>query len=160
MKKKLEELQKLLSAIIEATKIADEISHNRELLITDEYSRQMMINYNRDTRELCKNLPQKYFNKTSIGIIVSDFLTYYNEGGGPDVDEFWRRVQEAGLPFERKDVLGNVLKRDRIRTRSEYDIVVDTAIPASQTGRITEEQCLRLLQLAEEYEQRASKRRR
>jgi len=140
MKKNLDELHKLLSAIIEATKIAEEISHNRELLSTDGYSRQMMIDYDRDTRELCKNLPQKYFNKKSIGIIVSDFLTYYNEGGGPDVEEFWRRVQEAGLPFERKDVLGIVLNRDRVRTRSEYDIVIDTAIPASQTGRHTSDQ--------------------
>jgi len=47
-----------------------------------------------------------------------------------------------------------------LRIRSEYDIVIDTAIPASQTGRNTEKQCSRLLQLAEEYQQRASKRRR
>ena len=158
MSKNRQRVMEQLSYLKEATFIAEESMS--KLATNDEDFRRSFREFILDMRKSCIQREQRFMNMASVNMAINDFLVYYNEGGGPDVEEFWRRVQEAGLPFERKDVLRIVLNRDRVRTRSEYDIVIDTAIPASQTGRITEEQCSRLLQLAENYEQRACKRRR
>jgi len=101
---------------------------------------------------------QKYRNLVSLKYDEVEVLTFFNEGSGPTVEYFWKRIAEEGLPYQRKDVLGDVLKRGRIRTRQEYDVIVDTYIPAQQEGRITSEQAIALGSMIEDYENRAAKK--
>src|SRR5262249_62415119 len=68
------------------------------------------------------------------------FFTRFNEGSGPEVEEFWRRVAASGLPYERKDVLGDILARGHIRSSAEHEVAVDSVVVAKQEGRINEDQ--------------------
>jgi hypothetical protein len=86
----------------------------------------------------------------------ADFFIYWNEASGPDVEQFWIQLIAIGLPFKRKDVLGMILKRGRIRGRTEYDIVIDTIVPAEQTGRISSLDAALLAKYLAEYEARRS----
>jgi hypothetical protein len=49
-----------------------------------------------------------------------------------------------------------ILKRGRIRGRTEYDIVIDTIVPAEQTGRISSLDAALLAKYLAEYEARRS----
>ena len=82
------------------------------------------------------------------------FFTRFNEGSGPEVDEFWRRVAASGLPYERKDVLGDILARGRIRSSAEHEVAVDSLVAAQREGRINEDQAATLSAMIGRYEQR------
>jgi hypothetical protein len=86
------------------------------------------------------------------------FFTRFNEGSGPEVDEFWRRVAASGLPYERKDVLGDILSRGQIRSSAEYEVAVDSVVVAQQVGRINEDQAAALSAMIGRYEQRQTRR--
>jgi hypothetical protein len=66
----------------------------------------------------------------SLAYLEADFFTYWNEAAGKHVEKFWREVGKRGLPFERTDVIGDVLARGRIKTRIEYELAVDALGPA------------------------------
>ena len=80
------------------------------------------------------------------------FFTAWNEGSGPHVDEFWRRIAAHGLPYQRTDVLATVLARGRIVGRGEYETVNDLIVVAQQEGRITGDQANRLSAMLGEWE--------
>jgi hypothetical protein len=86
------------------------------------------------------------------------FFTRFNEGSGPEVDEFWRRVA-SGLPYERKDVLAGILARGHIRSSAEHEVAVDSVVAAQQQeGRINEDQAAMLSAMIGRYEQRQGRR--
>jgi hypothetical protein len=86
------------------------------------------------------------------------FFTRFNEGSGPEVDEFWRRVAASGLPYTRKDVLGDILARGHIRSDAEFEVAVDSVVVAQQEGRIDEDQAAKLSVIIGRYEQRQARR--
>ncbi|GIJ51371.1 hypothetical protein Val02_82570 [Virgisporangium aliadipatigenens] len=90
--------------------------------------------------------------------LESAFFTYGNEAAGPHVDRFWELVTAESLPFERKNVLGDVLRRGRINDAGEYEVVVDLLVVAEQEGRITAEEAARLSNYIGRYERRGSRR--
>jgi len=83
------------------------------------------------------------------------FLTYWNEASGSHVEEFWRRINDRGLPYERKDHVAAVLARGRIRTRVEYEAVTDALVMYQQIGRITADEAGVLSEAIGAYERRS-----
>jgi hypothetical protein len=63
------------------------------------------------------------------------------------------------LPFERHDVIREVLERGRIRTRGEYDNVTDGLVVLEQEGRITPAEQQKLEGMLDSYEARQGSRR-
>jgi hypothetical protein len=55
-----------------------------------------------------------FANLESLAYLEDGFLTYWNEADGDHVDRFWRLVAESGLPFQRRDIVRDVLRRGRI----------------------------------------------
>lgn len=89
----------------------------------------------------------------SLAYLESDFFTYWNESAGKHVERFWREVAKRKLPFERRDVIGDVLERGRIKTRIEYELAVDAV------GVLGAAKARKLSKLIGDYEQRAGRRR-
>jgi hypothetical protein len=114
-----------------------------------------MIEFGEELTELMEQPPQ-----TLAGLrhLETAFFTYWNESAGPHVDRFWAQVAAEGLPFERKDVLGDVLRRGRINNAGEHEVVVDHLVVAEQEGRITADEAARLSTYIGDYENRASRR--
>lgn len=76
----------------------------------------------------------------SLAYLEADFFGYWNEASGRHVERFWREVAKRGLPFERTDVVGDVLARGRIKTRVEYELVVDAMtaeLPATKQRKLS-----------------------
>ena len=81
-----------------------------------------------------ENVKQAKITKVALKYYEDDFFIYYNEGSGEEVEMFWKRIQEEGLPFQRKDILGKILKKKKISKREDYDFAIDTMIPFFQEG--------------------------
>ncbi len=96
----------------------------------------------------------------SLKHMEREVLGYFNEETGPDVDEFWARVRAAKMPYARRDVLGGVFDRGRIRTREEYDLAVDVLVGGEQEGRITATQSDLLKDMIGVYTNRGATRKR
>jgi hypothetical protein len=89
----------------------------------------------------------------SLAYLETEFFTYWNEAAGAHVDRFWREVAKRKLPFERHDVIGDILARGRIKTRIEYELAVDAigVLPAAKQRKLSK--------LIGDYETRAGRRR-
>jgi hypothetical protein len=85
---------------------------------------------------------------------ASNVLTSWNESSGADVDKFWELVQEKSLPFERKDYLTSILKRNKISNAVEYHFVIDGIVVLEQTGKISSQQVIELNKMIKDYEER------
>jgi hypothetical protein len=86
------------------------------------------------------------------------FFTEWNEGSGEDVERFWQLVAERGLPFQRRDIVRQVLARGRINSEMEYQTVTDAIVIQEQLGRITPAEADKLGGMLGQFEQRAAKR--
>lgn len=115
-----------------------------------------MLRFGQLTKKELLDPGSRFRTVLSLRQTETDFFIYWNEASGPDVEQFWIQLMAIGLPFKRKDVLGIILKRGRIRGRTEYDIVMDTIIPAEQTGRISTLEAALLAKYLAEYEARRS----
>lgn len=112
---------------------------------------------NKDRQRDRLNCSKIYQNITSLKITINDVLTFFNEASGPIVEYFWEQVNLQNLPFERKDVVGNILKRGYIRNFSEYEYVQDVLVVFEQTGRITHEESNSLKAMVGKFEKRGKK---
>jgi hypothetical protein len=95
----------------------------------------------------------RFATLASLAHLEADFFTYWNEATGKHVEKFWREVGKRGLPFERTNVVGDVLARARINTRLEYDVVLDalsTKLPVGKQRTLTK--------LVGDFEKRAGRR--
>lgn len=97
-------------------------------------------------------------NLRGLTQLESIFLTEWNEGSGEDVELFWKRVAERGLPFQRRDVVREVLARGRINSETEYQTITDGIVIQQQMGRISATEADKLGRMLGQFEQRASKR--
>jgi hypothetical protein len=88
----------------------------------------------------------------TLHFVEATVLRSFNEASGPDTEKFWERVANAGLAFHRRDVVREILDRNRIKDRIEYDAVIDTADLLTDAGKITAAEAKQLRQLVERYE--------
>lgn len=84
--------------------------------------------------------------------ITDAVLTYWNEGTGIDVADFWEMAAQKQLSFEKKDYLAIVLKNKKIRNEVEYHFIVDGFVLLQQTGRISKEEATELKLMIKRYE--------
>ena len=98
-----------------------------------------------------------YRNKRSLQYQQATVLTYFLEATGPTVDYFWQQVQQQGLPYQRVNRLANILKRGQLKSRIEYDLVVDVLVPYKQEGLLTADEAAALGLMIGEYENRKSR---
>ncbi|MBO4806873.1 MAG: hypothetical protein J5554_12630 [Paludibacteraceae bacterium] len=98
------------------------------------------------------NEEKKYETLQSLKYSIEDVFTYFQEGAGPDVEEFWRRIKEANLPYERENKLEKIMERGRIRNDIEYDYVIDTIVPFQQEGILSDEDVKKLNEMIEKFE--------
>lgn len=76
----------------------------------------------------------------------------WNESGGEDAEKFWQAAAGAGLDFARRDVLRDVLARKRIKSRPEYEVVVDTVDADEDSGKITADDAAALRKMVAAFE--------
>lgn len=101
----------------------------------------------------------KFMNLGSLKYAIQDVFTYFNEGAGETVNEFWKRIKESGLPFERENKLEKILSKKKIKNQQEFDYVIDTMVPFKQEGMISETDFELLNQLIGEYKTKKAKKR-
>ena len=91
----------------------------------------------------------------SLAYLEEAFFTSWNEASGEHVERFWQQVAERGLPFQRKDLVREVLSRGRIRTEMEYQTIVDAWVILQQIGKVSQAEADSLSKMMEQFEQRA-----
>lgn len=96
-----------------------------------------------------------FANVRSLAYLEDDFFTYWNESSGEHVEQFWQRVAERGLPFQRKDTVRDVLTRGHIRTEVEYHTITDSLVVLQQTGKISAAEVDKLGEMLRQFENRA-----
>jgi hypothetical protein len=99
-----------------------------------------------------------FANLESLADLEDALFTYWNEAEGEHVDRFWRIVAERGLPFKRRDVVREVLKRGHIRDDVERQHVIDGLVILQQTGKISRQEADRLSSMLKQFEEREGKR--
>jgi hypothetical protein len=95
----------------------------------------------------------------SLAYLEDAFFSYWNEASGEHIERFWRLLREQGLPFRRRDVVGEVLKRGHIEDDIEYQHVTDGIVILQQTGKISREESDRLSLMLKQFEEREAKQR-
>jgi hypothetical protein len=98
------------------------------------------------------NHEKKFKNMTSHKYNIEAVFTYFQECSGPDVEEFWKQIKEAGLPYKRENKMVKILKRKKIKNDIEYDFVTDVIVPYQQEGMITEEEEILLKKYLGDFE--------
>src|SRR5262245_12875293 len=98
-------------------------------------------------------------NLRGLAELESIFFTEWNEGSGEEFEHFWQLIAERGLPFERKDIVRDVLSRGRINNEIEYHTITDSIVIQEQTGRISAAEAKALGKMLGQFEERASRRR-
>jgi hypothetical protein len=101
-----------------------------------------------------------FANLRSLAYLEDAFFTYWNEASGEHVERFWRRVTDRGLPFQRRDVVGEVLSRGRINNDIEYQMITDSIVIQHQVGKISPAEADRLSNMLRQFEKRSVARRR
>lgn len=107
--------------------------------------------YNRVKNQIIEADP-KYMNLGSLKYKIQVVFTYFNEGSGTTVNEFWKSIKESALPYERVNKLEKILSKKKIKNQQEYDYVIDTMVPFKQEGIINESAFELLNRLIGEYE--------
>lgn len=98
------------------------------------------------------NPEPKYRNLKSLKYLEDDVFTLFQEGSGELVEDFWKQIKEAGLPYKRENRLAKILKRHKIKNDIEYDFVTDAIVPYQQEGIITEEEEILLKKYLGDFE--------
>lgn len=103
------------------------------------------------------NPEPKFQNMRSLKYLEEDVFTLFQECSGENVEEFWKRIKEANLPFIRENKMAKILKRKKINNDIEYDFVTDVIVPYQQEGMITEEEVILLNAYLGKFENRKRK---
>ena len=77
------------------------------------------------TKQMALHPELGFESLASLASLETAFFTYWHEGAGKDVDAFWLEVQRQRLPYQRRDVVAEVLARGKITTRGDYETVTD-----------------------------------
>jgi len=100
------------------------------------------------------NPEPQYRNSQSLAYIKSDVFTYFQEGSGDAVNDFWKQVGERNLGFLRENKLVKILKREKIKNRIEYDFLIDVIVPYQQEGLINAAEAKQLAKMLAEFEKK------
>jgi hypothetical protein len=100
-----------------------------------------------------------FANLRSLAYLEEAFFTYWNEAGGQHIDRFWQLVAERKLPFQRKDIVREVLRRGRIDSDIEYQATSDSIVIQQQTGKILPAEADRLSNMLARFDKGRAKRR-
>ncbi|MBX3240809.1 MAG: hypothetical protein KIT80_23040 [Chitinophagaceae bacterium] len=119
--------------------------------------KERMLRICRSDKEMALHPLPVYKRVGSLKCIEAEHFWYWNEHNGKHIDEFWRGVREAGLPYERKDMFKKILRRGSISNMQEYDYVIDEILVAEQTGRISLDEVERLNNYLNNYEKKRQK---
>ena len=138
----------LVRAVVIAGKIIN------ESLSIDEVTKKHFINFGQHIKEMALHPTPQFRNISSIKHLENDFLTYWNESSGADVEMFWHLMAQHEISFERKDFLKKVLLQKRIKNSVEYDHVISGISIAEQTGRISNDEAIKLNQYLSAFEKR------
>lgn len=104
-----------------------------------------------------KNPEPKFRNLRSLKYLEEDVFIWFQEGSGENVEYFWEKIKEEGLPYKRKNKMQKILKRKKIINAIEYDFVTDVIVPYQQEGMITEEEVILLNTYLGDFEKRKKK---
>jgi hypothetical protein len=116
-----------------------------------DFSRHLLNCY-QENKELIINAEPKFRNLTSLKYDYEVIFTRFQEGSGEDVEEFWKQIKEASLPYKRENKMAKILKRKKIKNDIEYDFVTDVIVPYQQEGMITEEEEILLKKYLGDFE--------
>ncbi|MCD8164990.1 MAG: hypothetical protein LUE93_01940 [Bacteroides sp.] len=97
--------------------------------------------------------PEEEKNLRSLTWKNEQFFNFINMFSGEAVNRFWQRVREEELPFERRNMLLPILKRKKIETAYDYDMVSRSVLAYFQEGLINEEEVVNLYTYMKEYEE-------
>lgn len=120
----------------------------------DEKTIQHVVKTHLDWKEVVLNPLPQYKNMTSLRILESDVLTFFQEGSGETVDYFWLQIKDKGIDYKRENKLAKILRKKKIKTEIEYNFVIDTIVPYQQEGIIDSYEVDLLNKLLLEYEQK------
>jgi len=102
--------------------------------------------------------PEPKFRKiASLKYHIQDVFTYFQEGSGEAVEQFWKEIAIENLGYVRVDRLGKIIDRGIIKGRIEYELVQDSLISAQQVGRITEKEAKQLSEMLGRFESKGRK---
>jgi hypothetical protein len=91
---------------------------------------------------------------TGLRYLEAAFFTQWNEGPPAETRGFWRAVQQAALPYARRDLLAEIFSRGRIPSREHYEFAVDVIGGAQDEGLLDADQVEQLDRWISAYERR------
>lgn len=145
-KQSTEELYQQLRTLIELSETV--VKQSRD--IPDEQKKLYLADYQRNGQEAKTFAEQN--NANFMKQLQKEVLTPWHETDDADARKFWSLVAERKLPLEQKDQLGAILKRGRIASPDEYELIQDSLVVWQQEKRITPEQATSLNRMIEQYE--------
>ncbi|RAR71749.1 hypothetical protein [Flavobacterium aciduliphilum] len=116
-----------------------------------------LLNCYHENKMLIINSEPKFRNLTSLKYDYEAIFTRFQESNGEDVEEFWRRIKEEGLPYKRENKVAKILKRRKINNDLEYNFVTDVIVPYQQEGLINEEESFLLKKYLGDFEMKFKK---
>ena len=117
--------------LAEAVDIAVKIAATRR----DEFAADAIAFWRAHVKEKALAPEPPFANLESLADLEDALFTYWNEAEGEHVERFWQLVAKSGLPFQRTDVVREVLKRGHIRDDVERLHVTDGLVILRQTGK-------------------------
>ena len=124
------------------------------------HERDAMVNHAMDCKKRALGPEPPFATLRSLAYLEDAFLTYWNEASGEDVERFWQLATERRLPFQRKDVVREVLSRGHIHNDIEYQTITDSIVIQQQIGKISRAETDSLSKMLGQYEKRLVARRR
>ncbi|MBF4494234.1 hypothetical protein IRZ83_13390 [Flavobacterium sp. JLP] len=103
------------------------------------------------------NPQPKFATMQSLKYDIDSIFTYFQEGHGNCVEEFWKEIKSQNLPYKRENKMVKILKRKKIKDINEYDFVIDVIVPYEQEGLITHDQVTLLNDFIAQFEAKKKK---
>ena len=153
--KKSNKYELLLKELVTLIDIAEDVVTKSTTF--DPLLSKPLLNYGEEMKHLILNPDPKHANLKSLRFVENDFLIFWNESKGAEIEDFWKKVYKANLSFRRKDVINKVLKRGRIKNIHEYNNIVDNIVAANQIGKINESEMKLLSNYIGEFEHQTAK---
>jgi hypothetical protein len=105
-------------------------------------------------KDSCLNPDRKFKNLASLKYDIESVFTYFQEGTGPTVEYFWKKIAESELDYTRENRLKKILDRGKIKGRIEFEYVIDMFVVAQQNGMISRDEAVQLSDMLKTFEQR------
>ena len=113
--------------------------------------KETMLSGLESIRQLSSAAPSTKTGK-SLAYIEQAVVQPWNEVANEDAEKFWQAATAAGLEYERRDVLRDVLSRKRIKDQPEFEVIVDTVDASEDSGKITGEEAAALRKMIVAFE--------